>query len=208
MLLLKNALINDAINPIPYKADILIDDLKIKQISNNIEVNEAVQIIDLDGLFVSVSWLLGIAFILTAIELLLLQRLQKRKNLKAPLGVKSSILMGAGQAFAVFPGLSRSGTTLFFGGLSGLNREDNARFAFLMSVPIILSAVFLEGAECIKAGQMTNTYTIATVFGVITSAITGYVAIKGMLSVIKKANYKWFSLYLLALGVISFIGGV
>jgi len=47
MLLLKNALINDAINPIPYKADILIDDLKIKQISNNIEVNEAVQIIDL-----------------------------------------------------------------------------------------------------------------------------------------------------------------
>jgi len=52
MLLLKNALINDAINPIPYKADILIDDLKIKQISNNIEVNEAVQIIDLDGLSV------------------------------------------------------------------------------------------------------------------------------------------------------------
>ena len=52
MLLLKNALINDAVNPIPYKGDILIDDSKIKKISSNIEVDEAVQIIDLDGLSV------------------------------------------------------------------------------------------------------------------------------------------------------------
>ena len=168
----------------------------------------ATKLIDLDSLFGSVSYLLGLAFILTAIELLLLQRLQKRKNLSTPLGVKSSLLMGVGQALAVFPGLSRSGTTLFFGGLSGISRENGARFTFLMSVPIILSAVFLEGVECIKLGQTANTYTVATLFGVITSMVTGYVAIKGMLSVIKKANYKWFSLYLLALGVISFIGGV
>ena len=113
--------------------------------------------------------------------------------------------MGVGQALAISPGLSRSGTTLFFGQVAGLDRETTANFTFLMSVPIILSAVFLEGVECIKTGAFADTYLVATLFGVITSAVTGYLAIKLMLRVIKKANYKWFSLYLVLLSVANLI---
>jgi undecaprenyl pyrophosphate phosphatase UppP len=48
---------------------------------------------------------------------------------------------------------------------------------------------------------------VATLFGVLTSAVTGYIAVKAMLKVIKNANYKWFSLYLIILGALTIIGG-
>ena len=165
------------------------------------------KIIDLDQVFTEHLWLLGVAFVFTAIELLITQRLSTKALNNQPLGVKSSLTMGIGQALAVFPGLSRSGTTIFFGQMAGLNRENTANFTFLMSIPIILSAVLLEGAECVSVGGVGDGVIVATLFGVLTSAVTGYIAVKAMLKVIKNANYKWFSLYLIILGALTIIGG-
>ena len=164
--------------------------------------------LELDALFNKRAWLLGVAFLLTATELLFAQRISKQNTKAKLLETKPALTMGVGQALAIFPGLSRSGTTLFFGQMAGLDRESTANFTFLMSVPIILSAVFLEGVECIKTGAFADTYLVATLFGVITSAVTGYLAVKLMLRVIKKANYLWFSIYLFALGLITVIGGM
>lgn len=164
--------------------------------------------LELDALFNKRAWLLGVAFLLTATELLFAQRISKQNKNPKLLGTKSALTMGVGQALAIFPGLSRSGTTLFFGQVAGLDRESTANFTFLMSVPIILSAVFLEGVECIKTDTFADTYLLSTLFGVITSAVTGYLAVKLMLRVIKKANYLWFSVYLFALGLVTVIGGV
>ena len=113
--------------------------------------------------------------------------------------------MGAGQAVGVFPGLSRSGTTITFGCLGKVDRESNANFTFLMSIPIIVAAALLEGYDCFKAGTIGDINMAALLTGVLTAAVTGYIAISFMLKIIKKANYKWFSLYLVLLSIVNII---
>lgn len=161
-------------------------------------------IIDLDALFTEHSYLLSITFILTALELLYTERRYKTKQMLNGINTKSSLIMGLGQACGVLPGLSRSGTTIAFGGLANVDRENNANFTFLMSIPIIICAAGLEGVDCIKNGVGDIT-ALPFVVGMITAMVTGYIAIKFMLKIIKKADYKWFSLYLLFISVINLI---
>ena len=166
------------------------------------------KLVDLDQIFSDKVYLLSITFLLTAILLSICEKRYKKKNPLLNVGYKSSFIMGLGQAFAVLPGLSRSGTTLSFGCFSGLEKTQNANFTFLMSIPIILSAVILESAECIKQGEFANINLVALAFGVVSSAVTGYLAISFMLRIIKKASYKWFSVYLTLLSIVTLIGGL
>ena len=114
--------------------------------------------------------------------------------------------MGLAQGVAIVPGLSRSGTVISAGCFAGVDRSENANFAFLMSIPVILGAALVSGLKVIKDGAVVEVMPL--IFGVLTAAVTGYIAIKVMLRIIKKANYKWFSLYLVimaAASVISFV---
>lgn len=160
--------------------------------------------LDLDLLFAEYTWLLGITFLITAGEMFFSEYRSKREALTNNINSKSAFMMGCGQAIGVLPGISRSGTTLTFGTLAKVNTADNANFTFLMSIPIILAAVCLQLLKGIKDGFGEIT-TLPLIFGVLTSMITGYIAIKFMLKIIKKANYKWFSLYLVLLSVATFI---
>ena len=145
--------------------------------------------------------LLSITFVLTATELFISERVQKQKSTALPLSLKSATIMGLAQSLAIVPGLSRSGTVISAGCFAGVKREDNASFAFLMSIPIILGAALISGYKAIKGGVEIEFLPI--LFGVLTAAVTGYIAIKVMLKVIKKANYKWFSLYLILMAIVS-----
>lgn len=147
--------------------------------------------------------LLSITFLLTAGELFITETVQKRNKNALPLNIKSASIMGLAQGVAIVPGLSRSGTVISAGGLTGLNRNDNASFAFLMSIPVILGAALISGYKAVKDGIVIE--LLPLIFGVVTAAITGYIAIKVMLKVIKKANYKWFSLYLIIMAIISLV---
>ena len=147
--------------------------------------------------------LLAVTFLLTATELFLAEKFGKKRKDLLPLNVNSVTLMGVAQAIAIVPGLSRSGTVISAGVLSKLEKEENASFAFLMSIPIILGAMFISGYKAVKGGATFEPLPI--IFGVITSATTGYIAINTMLKVIKKANYKWFSLYLVIMAGASII---
>ena len=146
--------------------------------------------------------LLGGTFLLTATELFIAEKVSK-KNKSLPLGVKNAAFMGLAHGVAIVPGLSRSGTVISAGCFTGLNREENASFAFLMSIPVIVGAALVEGYKAVKEGIVIE--SVPLLFGVLTSAITGYIAIKTMLKVIKKANYKWFSLYLIVMAAASII---
>lgn len=118
-------------------------------------------------------------------------------------GFKTAAIMGLAQAVAVIPGLSRSGTTICAGVLSGAKREKAAKFSFFMSVPIILGSALYSlikgGSEAFKAVSPA-----AVAAGMIAAAFAGFFAIKLMLKLISKSNYKWFALYLTALFVITF----
>ncbi len=162
---------------------------------------------DLDALFTEHIWLLSIAFILTAAELLFAEAFSKRRPLENGINSKTAFFMGCGQAFGVFPGISRSGSTITGGTFAKVNKDDNAAFTFLMSVPIILAAVALECLKGIKNNSFGSVEALPLAFGVVTAAVTGYVAIKFMMRMIKKADYKWFSLYLVAIAVVNLIIG-
>ena len=147
--------------------------------------------------------LLGGTFLLTAGELLAAEIVSKKKNKSLPLSYANTAVMGVAQGLAVVPGLSRSGTVISAGSFMGLNREQNANFTFLMSIPVILGAAALSGYKVIKNGSPI--YIWPLILGMLTAMLTGYIAIKFMLKIIKKANYKWFSLYLVLIAIASVI---
>ena len=154
------------------------------------------------------SWL-AVFFALTALILLVTQFVSARQKKAAPLGWKHAIPMGIAQAVALFPGISRSGSTIAAGVLSGAKREDVARFSFLMSIPVILGSLAVEVFHLIKpsggaAITIGTNEIIGMIVGVVFSAAAGFGAIKLMLRIIQKSNYKWFAVYLIALSLTCF----
>lgn len=150
--------------------------------------------------------LLALTFVLTATELFVSEIVSKKRQSELPLGYKNALAMGVAQSIAIVPGLSRSGTVISAGCYTGLDRKENANFTFLMSIPVILGAALLSGIKVIKDGATIE--VLPLVFGMATAMVTGYIAIKVMLKIIKKANYKWFSLYLLIMATASIISFV
>ena len=163
------------------------------------------KVFDLDSVFTDNVWLLSITFLITAIEMLFSEFRAKKVQMINPVNLKSSFIMGCGQAVGVLPGVSRSGSTVTAGVLAKVDKTENANFTFLMSIPIILAAIMLESVDFISAGNVGSVDFIPVVLGVLTAALTGYIAISFMLKLIKKANYKWFSLYLVLLSITNLI---
>lgn len=113
----------------------------------------------------------------------------------------NALWIGVAQAFAIIPGVSRSGSTLSMGRFVGLSRESAARFSFLMAFPITLGACLFEFRKL--------THVIGTDFslnyclgGLITSTIFGVISIHGMLIYLRNAGLKVFAWYRLILAVI------
>lgn len=119
-------------------------------------------------------------------------------------GWRESIAIGMAQAVAVFAGVSRSGVAITTARAAGINREDSADFAFLLSVPIIAAAgayALLELAlEGMTAGELWN-----MVVGGIAAALTGYFAIQFLLGHLGKGGYKPYAIYRLCLAALLLI---
>ena len=157
------------------------------------------------------AWLcwLAVFFALTAFILLLTEFVSARRKKVSPLSWRHSLSMGVAQAVALFPGISRSGSTIAAGVVSGAKREDVAKFSFLMSIPVILGSLLVEALHLIKPAEgvavtIGTSETIGMIVGVVFSAAAGFFAIKLMLKVINKGNYKWFALYLVLLALTCF----
>lgn len=143
---------------------------------------------------------LPICFIVSAILLFVSENLSK-KTYNQALDYKSAIFMGIAQGFAVFPGISRSGSTISAGLLNGKNKEEVAKFSFLMSIPIILLSLLMEVYDVIKGGIVVNVSAIAITISFVTAFLVGIFAIKLMIKLTVKSSLKWFSLYLLCIAV-------
>ncbi len=161
--------------------------------------------VDLDGLFASNIWLLSIVFLLTAGEMLFSELYCKKKEMINGINAKSAFIMGCGQALGVVPGLSRSGTTISAGCLAKVKKSKNANFTFLMSIPIILAAALMEVVNGVTKGTLGSIDVVPLLLGVLTAMVCGYIAIKFMMRLIKKANYKWFSVYLVGISIANLI---
>ena len=111
--------------------------------------------------------------------------------------------VGLGQAFAVVPGLSRSGTTISTGLICGVKREVMAQFSFLMVLVPILGETFLE----VVGGEFgsSSVGVLPLVLGFVSAFVSGLFACKVMIALVKKAKLSWFALYCLVAAVCIFI---
>ncbi len=166
----------------------------------------------IDEIFAGAQGLLylAICFACTAAMLLVCELVARRCKAPKPLGWRHAVPMGLMQAVALFPGISRSGSTIVAGTVSGAKREDVAKFSFLMSIPIILGSVAMELKNLIFPGEggaalsMGGAEIAGMAVGVLCAAAFGFLSVKVMLKVIGKANYKWFALYLVLLSMTCF----
>ena len=149
------------------------------------------------------GWFLGVSFLMTAVFLLVAEYVSSKNAHKTgKVGFFHAIVMGCMQGIALLPGVSRSGSTLAGGLLSGLDRKSGAKFAFMMSAPAIAGALLLEGKDAIENGWISDLAVVPTIVGVIVAGVTGYIAIRFMLKLMTKISLNWFALYVAILGVI------
>lgn len=111
--------------------------------------------------------------------------------------------IGLGQAFAVVPGLSRSGTTISTGLICGVKREAMAQFSFLMVLVPILGETFLE----VVGGEFgaSSVGALPLILGFLSAFLSGLFACKAMVALVKKAKLSWFALYCLLAAAAIFI---
>ncbi|MBM3297494.1 MAG: undecaprenyl-diphosphate phosphatase [Candidatus Aminicenantes bacterium] len=114
-----------------------------------------------------------------------------------------ALLMGAAQAVAVLPGISRSGAVISSGMLAGARRDELARFAFLMSVAPIAGANLIEAAGGGFAEATLAAGPLAV--GFLAAFLTGFVACRVMIALVRRGRLVGFSLYCAAAGVFSFV---
>lgn len=122
----------------------------------------------------------------------------KRRGLNN-IGWKDVLVIGGAQALALIPGTSRSGITITAGLLMGLEEKDAARYAFLLSIPVIVLAGGLEAIELMHAKVLINWQLMLT--GIVFSFITAFFTIKLFLNLLDKIGFTPFVLYRIALGL-------
>lgn len=111
-------------------------------------------------------------------------------------------IIGAAQAFAIFPGVSRSGITLTAAFMLGLDRLQASSFSFLLSLPIILAGVIVEIPEIIEATKTGQFDLSVLLIGVFTSFVVGLLTIHFFLKLISRIHLVWFSGYRVLLAVL------
>ncbi|MBE0477229.1 MAG: undecaprenyl-diphosphate phosphatase [Coriobacteriia bacterium] len=150
--------------------------------------------------FSSLVWV-GAFFLVTTVALVSSEMLSRKTGHDAhEMAWGKALLIGAAQGMAIAPGISRSGATIAAGLGVGLDREQAARFSFLLSGPIILLAGVKTGLDAVTERSPVGD-PLAVAAGFVAAAVTGYLAIAGMLAFVKRRPLYAFAAYTGVLGV-------
>ena len=149
------------------------------------------------------GWFLGSSFLITALFLLLCDRLVAGSSSKkgGRVGILQAVVMGLFQGIGMIPGVSRSGSTILGGVSTGLSKTTAARFSFMMSAPAILGSMLMEGKDAIELGYYKEIHLVPALVGILVAAAVGYFAIRFMLRIISRVPLSWFGLYLAVIGI-------
>jgi len=138
---------------------------------------------------------ISIALLITGAVLFLTKFVNQNKKLN----IKNSFLIGIAQAFALIPGISRSGITISTGILSGVDKRKVTRFSFLLSIPAIIGAFVFE------IGTISEIEIMPSIIGFITSFFVGYVSLRFLLNLIYKNKFWIFAIYCWIIGILLLI---
>jgi undecaprenyl-diphosphatase len=127
----------------------------------------------------------------------------KNTRQKEKMGWRDAFLIGIAQAIAILPGLSRSGATISTGILLGNKRENVAKFSFLMVLIPILGEALLDMKGFLSAGNEAVLSPIVLLAGFLAAFITGCIACKLMISLVKKGKLIYFAIYCAVIGAVA-----
>ncbi len=112
--------------------------------------------------------------------------------------IKRSIIIGLGQAMAILPGISRSGSTIAFGLFCGVKADEAARFSFLLAIPAVGGAILLKARDILNVDTaMAGQYLT----GMILSLIFGLIAVYLVMAAVKRGRFQYFAYYCFAAGL-------
>ena len=147
----------------------------------------------------------GVCFLYTAAYLFIADRVMRRPAKVREVTPGRALFIGAMQGVALLPGVSRSGSTIGAGLMTGVERETMVSYSFILGIPVILASGLTEGIDAVKEGISFDFLPMAV--GFVTAMVVGWLAIK-MLSWMVKNDKLWiFSVYLCAIGGFSIIAG-
>ncbi len=156
----------------------------------------------IESIFGSGLLIVGLMLILTAILLTFSYYAKPRQ--KQRIGIADAFIIGLAQACAVMPGLSRSGSTIATGLLLGNKKETLAQFSFLMVIPPILGEALLDVLKGLKGEEaFGNVDTLPLVVGFLAAFVSGCIACKWMINVVKKGKLIYFGIYCAIAGVVT-----
>lgn len=158
-----------------------------------------------ENIFGAGLFIVGISLLITAG--LLAFAYYARPRVKAEISFRDAFIIGIAQACAVLPGLSRSGSTIATGILLGNNKENVAKFSFLMVLIPILGEAFLDLLKGGFAPAESGISMLALMVGFLAAFISGYIACSWMLNLVKKGKLIWFAIYCLIVGTCILIFG-
>jgi undecaprenyl-diphosphatase len=148
--------------------------------------------------------LIGGMFIVMALVLYAADRLPSRRP-ETDWQLRDAVIMGVAQAIALQPGVSRSGVTITAGRWLRFDRDSATRISFLMSLPIIFGAGLFKGAKVMTGSGIPSGYYAAFVWGFLAAAISGWLAIWGLLKFLRTHSFTPFVIYRVVVGVIVII---
>ncbi|WP_341220418.1 undecaprenyl-diphosphate phosphatase [Polaribacter atrinae] len=153
---------------------------------------------ELESFFGGKILLVGVMLLVTAVLLLLAD---KAKNTNKEVSFSNSVLIGISQAIAMLPGISRSGATISTSVLLGIDRTRAARFSFLMVVPLIFGKI---GKDLLGGDISFHSSEIIPISaGFVAAFLSGLLACKWMIALVKKSKLSYFSLYCAIVGFVA-----
>lgn len=157
----------------------------------------------IDALYYN-TWFIGAAFIVTGLVLYCSDRLKSGHGNEKNMSIGSAVVIGAAQAVATVPGLSRSGMTISAGVTTGLNREFAAKFSFLISIPAVLGANILSLFDALSEG-IDPSLLPAYFIGMLVAMVSGYFAVSLVRMICRRGQFGKFAYYCWAAGVLTLI---
>lgn len=144
--------------------------------------------------------LVGIALLITAVALFLIKDFKGKKE-KNKITIIDSIVIGLFQAIALFPGISRSGSTVVGSMARGLKRDAAVNYSFMLYLPISIATMILGIKDLLETTNLSSLILPYT-FGMIASAILTYFSAKWFINIMKKGKLIYFSIYCLIVGLL------
>ena len=142
---------------------------------------------------------IGWEFLLTGCFLWYAETIEQGRRKMKDITYGDALFIGTFQAAAIFPAISRSGLTIVAGLFRKLDRETAAYFSFLLSTPAIIGAIVLQISDVMEGSGEQISFSALAV-GILSSALFGYIAVRWMISYLKKHSLKVFAIYVWGLG--------